>query len=212
MTGLWSLESSAQLFTQNLHTQHTQPKRAHRGNKVGSGADDMPAPWLQCASVWVCEAHECAGRFVWDVYIDLTKLISSSCSHSFCNVPVQTVSLLAYCKMWRTNICYESPWQCVCFIISNCELTTDTESSMQKPQMLRHTKTCTFVLHSLLRHIKLLQCSHDMVINLFLCRLLSVSHRGFKSFFLNPFLTTKASLTLKIFSCWECPGQDGKAE
>lgn len=146
MTGLWSLESSTQLFTQNFHTQHTQPKRAHRGNKVGSGADDMPALWLQCVSVWVCVVHECTGRSVWDVYIDLTKLISSLCTHShsvmfLCRPP--PITLLAHCKMWRTNICYESPWQCVCFIFSNCELTTDTKSSMQKPQMLRHTKTVT---------------------------------------------------------------------
>lgn len=41
MTGPWSLQSSAQLFTQkNLHAQQAPPKRAHRGNKVGPGADD----------------------------------------------------------------------------------------------------------------------------------------------------------------------------
>lgn len=179
MTGLWSLESSAQLFTQNLLTQHAQPNRAHRGNKAGSGAGNMPAPWLQCVSVWMQAVHDCIRLFVWDGHIELTK-------PDF--LFVQSLILLCVCAVsllylfWCSNICYESPWQCVYFIFFNCELTTDTVQHAKTTKVQAHEKqplTCTVGRHSLLRHIKLLQCSHDMIINLFLCRLLSVSHYRF---------------------------------
>lgn len=46
---IWSLKT--QLFTQNVHTVHSASE-AHRGNKVRSGADDVPALTLVCAFVW----------------------------------------------------------------------------------------------------------------------------------------------------------------
>lgn len=54
MIWVWSLESSSQLFTQNLLTQRSQLARAHRGNKVRSGAGSVPALWLQSVCECVC--------------------------------------------------------------------------------------------------------------------------------------------------------------
>lgn len=135
MTGLWSLASSAQLFTQNLHTQHAAPKRARRANKAGSGAGNMPAPWLQCVSLCMCAEHHffCPPLlFLYEKFIlNHPSLISSVRSHSF---SVCTDCLL--CLTCCTNICDESSRECVCvyvcYIFSNCELTTEAESTACK--------------------------------------------------------------------------------
>lgn len=188
MTGLWSLESSAQLFTQNLQIQHTQPKRAHRGNKVGSGADDMPTLWLQCVSVWECSLwmHRvfCMRCLHWPNQADLLFVQSLN---MFCSCAV-SYAPSAYCKIWCTYVLWS-------FMLSNCELTSGINCSMHANTCSDPQKqTCTFVLHSLLRHIKLLQCSHD--INLLLCRLLSVSQHAIE--YRKYILTIEASLTLNI--------------
>lgn len=54
MIWVWSLESSSQLFTQNLLTQRSRLVRAHRGNKVRSGAGSVRALWLQSVCKCVC--------------------------------------------------------------------------------------------------------------------------------------------------------------
>lgn len=54
MIWVWSLESSSQLFTQNLLTQRSRLVRAHRGNKVRSGAGSVRALWLQSVCECVC--------------------------------------------------------------------------------------------------------------------------------------------------------------
>lgn len=173
-SGAWSLQPSCshKTSTHTHNTQHTQPQRARRGNKVGSGADDYASTMSEC-SAWMYRAF-CMGCLHWPNWAVV------------CYVPVQTVSrtsfgllqnLMPWYLAWITmTVCL-----CVCFICSNCELTTDTKCSMQKPQVSRHWKTQsqTFVLHSLLRHIGLLQRSHNAVISLFQHRLLSVSHHGF---------------------------------
>lgn len=119
MIWVWSLESSSQLFTQNLLTQRSWLARAHRGNKVRSGAGSVPALWLQSVCECVCACtRECIERFAWDVYVALTKptpfivrRLILLCSRADCFLCLLLQNPMHWYLFYRRHQCVFSSWR-----------------------------------------------------------------------------------------------------
>lgn len=162
MSELWSLESSAQLFTQNFHTQHTQPRRAHRGNKAGSGAGDMPAPWLQCVSVWVCVCPArmyrvfCMGCLHWPNQADLpfVQPLALLCPGADRLLIAKCDALISAMNQ-RDSVCVSV----LCFPTASWPQAQSVQhvETTNVHAREKQSQTCMSVLQSLLRQIKLLQ-------------------------------------------------------
>lgn len=200
MTGLWSLESWTQLFTQKLYTQHIQPERAHGDNKVGSGTGvcaSCAAPVCVCmgvCSVWMYVAF-CMGCLHWPNQADLLVVQSVILLCSCVDCLVYLFWLIAKSDALISVMNHNDSVR-VCFPSVSWPQAQSAASKNHKAH--KHSQTCTFVLHSLLRHIKLLQYSHGIVINLFCAfRILDLNpERGLSNFY----STRKVSLIFSIKS------------
>lgn len=118
----------------------------------------------------------CMGCLHWPNQADLlfVQSVILLCSCIDC-----LVYLIAHCKIWCTNICYELWWQCACELYFFSHLWADHRHKVQQAKTTGHTKTVSnlhicvaFTIETY--ETAAIQSQH--VHYLFLC----ISHLGFK--------------------------------